>query len=106
MLSGANFFELVGPNRTIIGIFESAIICIIPLSIDIAFSSLVDKAVTRAGDDIFDLSSGNKAVEISDLILLIKSVLFFSIKKTGTFFLTTIFLARFTNFSIFQLFFL
>ena len=56
----ANFFESVGPNKTIIGVLANAIICIIPLSIDIAVSSLEDNAVTRAGQDNLELSSENK----------------------------------------------
>ena len=59
---GENFFELVGPNNTIIGILDKAIICIIPLSIDMALSNLSDKAVTKAGQDKSESSSGNKAL--------------------------------------------
>ena len=55
---GANFSELVGPNKIIIGIFAKAIICIIPLSIDTAVSSLEDKAVTKAGHANSELNSG------------------------------------------------
>ena len=44
---GANFFELVGPNKTIIGIFAKDIICIIPLSIETAMLSLAERAVTN-----------------------------------------------------------
>ena len=58
---GENFFELVGPNRTIIGMLAKAIICIIPLSIETAASSLADNAVTRAGQDNLELTSGNIA---------------------------------------------
>ena len=53
--------ELVGPNKTIIGMFAKAIICIIPLSIETAASSLADNAVTRAGQDNLELTSGNIA---------------------------------------------
>ena len=42
----SKFSELVGPNNTIIGILAKEIMCIIPLSIEIAFSSLEDKALT------------------------------------------------------------
>jgi len=48
---GANFFEFVGPNKTIIGIFAKPIICIIPLSIDMAKFNLEESAVTKAGKD-------------------------------------------------------
>ena len=48
---GANFSELVGPNKTIIGILAKPIICIIPLSIDTAKSNLEAIAVTNAGHD-------------------------------------------------------
>ena len=58
---GANFCELVGPNKTIIGVLAKAIICIIPLSIDTALLNLDAKAVTKAGQDIFELNSGNLA---------------------------------------------
>ena len=44
------FLASVGPNKTIIGIFARPIMCIIPLSIDIAKFNLVVRAVTRAGD--------------------------------------------------------
>ena len=46
---GENFFELVGPNSTVIGMFASPIICMIPLSMEIAFSNLFERAVT-SGD--------------------------------------------------------
>ena len=58
---GANFSELVGPNKTIIGIFAKPIICIIPLSIDTAVSSLDARAVTKAGQESFEFSSGKIA---------------------------------------------
>jgi len=78
---GANFSELVGPKRSIIGTFDKLIICITPLSIDIAFSSLEDKAVTKAGLDKLDSCSGNSASGISNLILLATSLFNFSKKK-------------------------
>ena len=59
---GANLSELVGPNNTIIGILASPIICIMPLSIEIAKFNLEDNAVTKAGQEIFECSSGNKAL--------------------------------------------
>ena len=54
-----------------------------PLSIEIAFSSLADNAVTKAGEAKVELCSGNNALSIFDLILLTISTLSFSIKKTG-----------------------
>ena len=42
-LLGANFSELVGPNKTIIGTLARPIICITPLSIDTAKSNLFAK---------------------------------------------------------------
>ncbi len=78
---GANFSELVGPNKTTIGTLDKAIICITPLSIDIAHSNRDDKAVTKAGLEKLDFSSGIIACGISDLILLEISILFFSKKK-------------------------
>ena len=59
---GANLSELVGPNKTIIGIFAKPIMCIIPLSIDIAVSSLDARAVTKAGQESFEFNSGKIAV--------------------------------------------
>ena len=103
---GANFSELVGPNRTIIGTLAILIICIIPLSIDIAFSSLEDKAVTRAGPDNLDSCSGNNAWGISNLILLEIPLLSFSKKKTGVFLIVWIFFAKSIKFFKDQLFFL
>ena len=58
---GANFFEFVGPNKTIIGILAKAIICITPLSIETAIFNLEAKAVTKAGQDSLDLNSGKIA---------------------------------------------
>ena len=58
---GANFSEFVGPNKTIIGIFANAIICIIPLSIETARSNLEDRAVTKAGQDNLEFVSGKIA---------------------------------------------
>ena len=58
---GANFFELVGPNKTIIGIFANAIICIIPLSIETPVSNLDDRAVTKAGQANLEFNSGKTA---------------------------------------------
>ena len=43
------------------GIFAKAIICIIPLSIETAVSSLADNAVTSAGQDNLELTSGKIA---------------------------------------------
>ena len=48
IIFGANFSEFVGPNKTIIGMSARPIICITPLSIETAWSSLEDKAVTKA----------------------------------------------------------
>ncbi len=58
---GANFRESVGPNSNIIGILARDIICITPLSMDTAVFNLDAKAVTRAGQDNLEFSSGNKA---------------------------------------------
>ena len=58
---GANFSELVGPNKIIIGIFAKAIICIIPLSIDTAVFNLVANAVTNAGQANLEFNSGKIA---------------------------------------------
>ena len=84
---GANFSELVGPNKTIIGMFANPIICITPLSIVIAWSNLAAKAVTKAGHDNFDFNSGNRAFGTWSLIFSIICSWFFSIKKTGVLFL-------------------
>ena len=43
------------------GIFAKPIICIIPLSIDTAVSSLDARAVTKAGQESFEFSSGKIA---------------------------------------------
>ena len=94
---GANFFEFVGPNKTIIGILAKDIICIIPLSIDTAVFNLEAKAVTKAGHDNSELSSGNNAEGTWFLIFSINSILFFSIKKTGILFLESILLASAVN---------
>ena len=51
---GANFSESVGPNKTIIGILTNPIICITPLSIDIAKLNLEANAVTRAGQEMLE----------------------------------------------------
>ena len=51
----------VGPNSNIIGILARDIICITPLSMDTAVFNLDAKAVTRAGQDNLEFSSGNKA---------------------------------------------
>ena len=59
LILGANFSEFVGPNKATVGVLARPIICIIPLSIDIAFSSLEAKAVTRAGEANLDSCSGN-----------------------------------------------
>ena len=60
---GANLSELVGPNRTIIGMFANDIICIIPLSIVTAEFNLEAKAVTNAGQANLEFNSGNTFVE-------------------------------------------
>ena len=65
------------------GILAKAIICITPLSIDTAVSNLEAKAVTRAGQGIFEFNSGKIAEGTWFLIFSIKSISFFSIKKTG-----------------------
>ena len=57
--------------------------CIMPLSIETAVSNLADNAVTRAGQDNFESTSGNIAEGTWFLIFSIKSILSFSIKKTG-----------------------
>ena len=65
---GANFSESVGPNKLTIGTLLRASICMIPLSIDIAKSSLVPRHVTKAGE-LRDVScSGNTADGIEFLI--------------------------------------
>ena len=58
---GANFSDLVGPNKTIRGISARPIICITPLSMETARSNLEDRAVTSAGQESSDLDSGNRA---------------------------------------------
>ena len=60
-MSWSKFLELVGPNNTTIGILAKDIICIIPLSIVIHFSSLLANAVTKAGQSKSDFSSGKIA---------------------------------------------
>jgi len=70
---GANFFESVGPKSEIIGILESANICIIPLSIVIAKSNLFPKQVTKAGQEMLVSCSGNIANGIELLILSLSS---------------------------------
>ena len=94
---GANFVESVGPNKTIIGIFANAIMCIIPLSIETAILSLAAKAVTRAGQANLELISGKSAEGTCPLIFSIKSTFSFSIKKTGILFLESILLAKAVN---------
>ena len=89
---GANLFEFVGPNKTIIGMLAKLIMCIIPLSIDIALSSLVDKAVTKGGPDKDDTLSGNIALLIFFLILRIISVSFFQQKILVFYFFEKLFL--------------
>ena len=97
LILGANFFELVGPKRTIIGILARPIMCIIPLSIEIAFSNLVDKALTSGGPDKVVSNSGNKTLFSLFLILSINSIFSFSIKKTGVLFFLVISLATLIN---------
>ena len=79
--------ELVGPNKTIIGIFARDIMCITPLSIETAWSNLQDSAVTKAGQESSEFVSGNKAFGTWFLIFSIMCSWFFSIKKTGILFL-------------------
>ena len=55
------FLIVSDPNKIIIGTSARPIICITPLSIVIARSSLAANAVTKAGQDNSDLISGNKA---------------------------------------------
>ena len=50
------------------------IMCIIPLSIDIAFSNLVERAVTNGGPDRLELCSGNKTPFTSFFTLLILTI--------------------------------
>ena len=90
---GANFSESVGPNKTIIGILANPIMCITPLSIDIAKFNLEANAVTRAGHAIFEWCSGNKALGNLDLILFTNSVSSFFTKNTGTWFISSILVA-------------
>ena len=68
---GANFFELVGPNKTIMGILAKAIICIIPLSIETAVFNLEARAVTKAGQANLELNSGkiSKNIKVSKKII-------------------------------------
>ena len=54
LFSGANFSELVGPNKTTIGILANDNMCIIPLSIEMAIFNLEAKAVTKAGQENFE----------------------------------------------------
>ena len=82
----------MGPNSTIIGMSANPIMCIIPLSIEIAFSNRFERAVTSGGPDKLDSNSGISTFLISLVILLIKSKLFLSIKKTGFLFCFEIFL--------------
>ena len=58
--------------------------CIMPLSIETAVSNLFAKAVTKAGHDNLEFSSGKIAEGTWFLIFSIKSSLSLSIKKTGT----------------------
>ena len=60
--------------------------CIIPLSIETAWSNLEDKAVTKAGQDNSVFVSGNNAPGTWFLIFSITRSWFFSIKKTGVLF--------------------
>ena len=68
-----------------------------PLSIEIAFSSLADKALTSAGLANFEFNSGNKADGTWFLIFSIKSSSFLSMKKTGTLLIDDILFAKETN---------
>ena len=91
---GANFSELVGPNKTINGILDMLNICIIPLSIETAFSNLSPKAVTKAGQEISVSNSGiiefgTSVFNFSNYLMLV-----FSMKKTGILFFFKILLAK------------
>ena len=68
-----------------------------PLSIETAVSSLADNAVTRAGQANLELTSGNIAEGTWFLIFSIKSILSFSIKKTGILFFDKILFAKAVN---------
>ena len=76
------------------------------LSIVTAFSNLVLKAVTSKGQENKLLCSGKYAFGISFFIFLIKSISFFSTKKTIFLFLFVSSVANVINFSNGQLFFL
>jgi len=65
--------------------------CIIPLSIEIAKSSLLAKQVINAGEDKFVSCSGKSEFGTNNLILFFNSLFFFSIKKTGVLFFKSIF---------------
>ena len=53
--------ELVGPNKTIIGISAKTSYAL-PLSMETSRSNLEDSAVTKAGQDSSEFVSGNKAL--------------------------------------------
>jgi len=80
---GENFLALVGPNKEMIGTLLNDNICMTPLSIVIAKSSLVPRQVTKAGELREVSYSGNKADGMEFLIFIFSSSYFFSIKKTG-----------------------
>ena len=65
---GANLSELVDQIKLLLE-HLIAIMCIIPLSIEIAVSVSEDKAVTRAGHAYLDFNSGNNAEELDFLFL-------------------------------------
>jgi len=67
----------VGPKRTIMGIFPNDNICIIPLSMEIAKSSLFPKLVTKAGEDKFVSCSGKSDSGINVVIFFFNSLFFF-----------------------------
>ena len=70
---GANFSESVGPNKEIIGTLLNESICMIPLSIVMARSSLVPRQVTKGGESRDVSCSGNSEVGIEFLILFLSS---------------------------------
>ena len=71
---GENLSELVGPNKTIIGTLASEIMCITPLSIEMALSNLFDNAVTRTGEECEVSFSGKIALGTECLIFFNKFV--------------------------------
>ncbi len=74
---GANFSESVGPNKEMIGTLLNESVCMIPLSIVMARSSLDPRQVTKAGESRDVSCSGNRAEGIEFLILFFSSWYFF-----------------------------